>query len=218
MPDLILASASKARQTLLHQAGVKFRTQVSQLDEASFKASLKAEDATAQMAAEALGELKARKVAQQIPESLVIGADQILSINDIWFDKPVDLEHARAHLAALSGKTHFLHTSVSVLRGEQVLWHHNETCEMTMRDLSADFIDAYLAQEGEEVLHEPVRGVADVGAALRSRRRVDERHVPEASDLRGEGYRKLPPGCRARSHLGLVHAVHREVFLKGIRL
>jgi septum formation protein len=153
MPDLILASASKARQTLLHQAGVKFRTQVSQLDEASFKASLKAEDATAQMAAEALGELKARKVAQQIPESLVIGADQILSINDIWFDKPVDLEHARAHLAALSGKTHFLHTSVSVLRGEQVLWHHNETCEMTMRDLSADFIDAYLAQEGEEVLY-----------------------------------------------------------------
>jgi len=131
MPDLILASASKARQTLLHQAGVKFRTQVSQLDEASFKASLKAEDATAQMAAEALGELKA----------------------DIWFDKPVDLEHARAHLAALSGKTHFLHTSVSVLRGEQVLWHHNETCEMTMRDLSADFIDAYLAQEGEEVLY-----------------------------------------------------------------
>ena len=102
---------------------------------------------------EALGELKARKVAQQIPESLVIGADQILSINDIWFDKPVDLEHARAHLAALSGKTHFLHTSVSVLRGEQVLWHHNETCEMTMRDLSADFIDAYLAQEGEEVLY-----------------------------------------------------------------
>ncbi len=153
MPDLILASASKARQTLLHQAGVKFRTQVSQLDEASFKASLKAEDATAQMAVEALGELKARKVAQQIPESLVIGADQILSINDIWFDKPVDLEHARAHLAALSGKTHFLHTSVSVLRGEQVLWHHNETCEMTMRDLSADFIDAYLAQEGEEVLY-----------------------------------------------------------------
>ena len=86
MPDLILASASKARQTLLHQAGVKFRTQVSQLDEASFKASLKAEDATAQMAVEALGELKARKVAQQIPESLVIGADQILSINDIWFE------------------------------------------------------------------------------------------------------------------------------------
>ena len=160
MPDLILASASKARQTLLHQAGVKFRTQVSQLDEASFKASLKAEDATAQMAVEALGELKARKVAQQIPESLVIGADQILSINDIWFDKPVDLEHARAHLAALSGKTHFLHTSVSVLRGEQVLWHHNETCEMTMRDLSADFIDdalpeiTRLRQAGERVLTE----------------------------------------------------------------
>jgi septum formation protein len=152
MPDLILASGSTTRQNILRQAGVDFSVEVSHVDEDSIKAAMIAEGGTATMGAENLGEFKARKVANSNPNSLVIGADQILSINDIWFDKPVDMDHARAHLKSFSGKTHFLHTSVSVLHGDQVLWHHNEICKMTMRDLSEEFISDYLDQEGEAVL------------------------------------------------------------------
>jgi len=152
MPDLILASSSTARQNILRQAGVDFKVEVSHVDEDSIKTAMIAEGATATMGAESLGEFKARKVANSNPDALVIGADQILSISDIWFDKPVDMDHARAHLKSLSGKTHFLHTSVSVVRGDQVLWHHNETCKMTMRDLNDDFISDYLDQEGEAAL------------------------------------------------------------------
>ena len=152
MTDVILASGSKARQKLLHKAGVSFRTEVSHLDETSLKISLLSEGASPTQAAETLGELKARKVSLQNPEALVIGSDQILSINDIWFDKPVDRDHARAHLKALSGKSHFLHTSVTVVRAGQSLWHHNETCEMTMRELSEPFIEAYLDEGGETLL------------------------------------------------------------------
>ena len=94
--------------------------------------------------AETLAELKAQRVARKHAGALVIGADQMLSCNDVWFDKPADRDHAAAQLRALAGKTHTLWTSVCVVRGDARLWHHNAAARLTMRSLSDDFIAAYL--------------------------------------------------------------------------
>uniref|UniRef100_UPI0026270F8C Maf family protein n=1 Tax=uncultured Kiloniella sp. TaxID=1133091 RepID=UPI0026270F8C len=84
--------------------------------------------------------------------SFVIGADQMLNCNGVWFDKPTDLDHAVAHLKALSGKTHQLECSVCVVKNGERLWHHNETASLTMRDLDNDFIMSYLNALGDEAL------------------------------------------------------------------
>ncbi|HEY9537096.1 MAG TPA: nucleoside triphosphate pyrophosphatase [Kiloniellaceae bacterium] len=150
-PALVLASASTARAKLLAAAGLVVQCQAAAIDELSVKASLKAEGATPAQVAETLAELKAQRVAAKHPGALVIGADQMLSCNDLWFDKPPDQDHAAAQLRALSGKTHTLWTAVCVLRDGSRLWHHNAAARLTMRSLSDSFIEAYLAAAGPAV-------------------------------------------------------------------
>jgi len=150
-PALVLASASAARARLLADAGVPVRCEPAAIDEESVKLSLKAEHATPAQVAETLAELKAQRVARRHPGALVIGADQMLSCNDVWFDKPPDRDHATAQLRALSGKTHVLWTSVCVVRGDSRLWHHNASAQLTMRTVSDDFIAAYLDAAGPGV-------------------------------------------------------------------
>ncbi|MEL0144532.1 MAG: Maf family protein, partial [Alphaproteobacteria bacterium] len=55
----------------------------------------------------------------------------------------------RAHLRALMGKAHTLHTSASVVRDGTVLWHQNTSATLYMRTLSDEFIDAYVETVGD---------------------------------------------------------------------
>ncbi len=156
MPDealpVVLASASAARAQMLTAAGLRVHCQAAAVDEEGIKASLKAEGATPAQVAETLAELKAQRVAVKFSGALVIGADQVLSCNDVWFDKPPDRDHAAAQLRALSGKTHTLWTGVCVVRNGSRMWHHNASAQLTMRNLSDAFIDAYLEAAGDAVL------------------------------------------------------------------
>ena len=150
---VILASASKARGFLLKNAGVPLADLLpAAIDEDEVKQSLKSEGATAIQVAETLAELKARKISMTNPNSFVIGADQMLNCNGVWFDKPTDLDHAAAHLKGLSGKTHQLECAVCVVKNGERLWHHNETASLTMRPLDDEFIAAYLNKLGDEAL------------------------------------------------------------------
>jgi len=151
-PALVLASASATRARLLAAAGLEVACQPAAIDEQSLKASLKAEGATPAQVAETLAELKAQRISAKLPGVMVIGADQMLSCNEVWFDKPPDRDHAAAQLRALSGKTHQLWSAVCVLRNGSRLWHHNASARLTMRRLSDDFIEAYLAASGPAVL------------------------------------------------------------------
>ena len=151
-PTVVLASASRVRLELLRHAGVQLRAEPAWVDEEEVRASLRAENAEADAAAETLAELKAQKVSRREPQALVIGADQVLDCAGEWFDKPAERRRAAADLRALSGKEHKLETVVCVVRGGARLWHHRETARLTMRPLSESFIDAYLDAVGTEAL------------------------------------------------------------------
>ena len=151
-PPLVLASASTTRAQLLTAAGVAFTTAVSAVDEDEIKRSMQSAGADAAAAADALAEAKAARVSRRAPGALVIGADQILECGGVWFDKPPDVDHARAHLASLRGRSHQLATAVCVVRDGQRLWHHREAPRLTMRRFSDAFIESYLAAEGSSVL------------------------------------------------------------------
>ncbi|WP_159347804.1 Maf family nucleotide pyrophosphatase [Roseomonas harenae] len=150
-PPLILASASTARRAVLEAAGLRFEAIAAAVDEAAIKESARAEGYPAADAAMMLAEAKARRIAARRPEALVIGCDQMLVLEDRWFDKPESIEDARRHLEALRGKTHQLVTAVLCWRGGQRIWQHVATPRLTMRPVSDAFLDAYLALEGEQV-------------------------------------------------------------------
>ena len=152
MPDIVLASASVTRSDLLNGAGVEHRVQPARVDEDAVKAALLSDGIGPRDLADALAEMKALKISARDPGALVIGADQTLDLDGTLFDKPKDMTEAREHLRQFSGKTHRLHAAVVIAEGGQPVFRKIGTVRMTMRPLTADFIDAYLDQAGEAVL------------------------------------------------------------------
>lgn len=153
VPQLILASASSSRRALLAAAAVPVRCIAASIDEAEIKLAMRQEKAGAMAVAETLAELKACRISQKEPGALVIGADQMLTCGDVWFDKPVDLDQAAGHLRALSGRSHKLLTCVCVAQDGRRIWHHRASATLTMRVLSDRFIESYLAAVGDAALN-----------------------------------------------------------------
>lgn len=137
---------------MLRNAGVVFAVQPARVDEVAIKEGMQADGAPPVDAAQALADLKAMRVTPDEPDALVIGADQILECDGVWFDKPESMEDAKKQLETLSGRTHHLHTAATVVREGSVIWRDATDVSLTMRALSATFIADYLAAEGETVL------------------------------------------------------------------
>ncbi|MED5324236.1 MAG: nucleoside triphosphate pyrophosphatase [Pseudomonadota bacterium] len=148
---LILASRSRWRRALLVAAGLEAEITPSGVDEDAVKEqfSMDAPDTDLPMT---LAELKARQVATDHPEALVLGADQILTCDGKRFDKPADAAAATAHLRAFSGRTHSLVTAAVIMHQGQRIWHVVERAHLTMRPLTEAYIEGYLAAELPDIL------------------------------------------------------------------
>lgn len=151
---LILASESSARKRLLENAGICFETCPSHYDETSLKQKALQEGRSARETALQLAQEKALSVLKKIADekALIIGADQILSCQGQWYDKPVNREQASQQIIALRGKTHVLHTAVVLVYKKDVIWQHVEEPYLHMRFVTEEFITQYLADEGEACL------------------------------------------------------------------
>lgn len=170
IPTLILASASTIRRDILVNAGIEVAVDPAHVDEHEIKRSMAADGAGADDVALTLSRLKAQRISARHAGALVIGADQILDLQGQWFDKPVDMDHARSHLLVLRGRTHKLMTAASIFRDGEQIWHHVETPELTMRDFSDAFLDDYLNRVGRSVLSSVgAYRLEGVGAQLFSR-------------------------------------------------
>jgi septum formation protein len=151
-PPLVLASQSRFRREMLERAGLVFAVDAAHVDEDEIKLSMREAGASVEDVAIKLAEHKARRVAQRWPGAVVLGSDQMLDCNGVWFDKPVDRAHARAHLQALSGRTHRLVTAAVAFRNGTRVWHHVEPARLTMRPLSEAFVERYLDAVGDDAL------------------------------------------------------------------
>ncbi|MEM1345043.1 MAG: Maf family protein [Pseudomonadota bacterium] len=149
---LILASASLARRRMLESAGVALEVQPADVDEPAIKASRLAEGAPVPEIAETLAEAKACAVSGARPAALVLGADQVLEIDGALWDKPADLDEARAQLIQLRGRSHALMSAAVIAEAGQPVWRHTSVAKLTMRPFTDAFLDGYLEQTGVSVL------------------------------------------------------------------
>jgi septum formation protein len=150
---LVLASGSGARRTLLANAGLVFDVTPSSVDERAVEAPLVKSGASPAAIAAALAAAKAEDVSRRLPDALVIGADQTLDCDGHRGTKSATLAAARAELTRLAGRSHRLHSAVTVARAGAVFWRHLDTATLTMRPLSPETIEAYLARVGGDVLN-----------------------------------------------------------------
>ena len=149
---VILASASRARATMLQSAGVSIEVVPARVDESELKISLRGQGADPAEVAVALAELKALQVSRSRPGRLVLGADQMLDCNGTWLDKPESPEAARDQLRTLRGRQHRLTSAAVLARDGARIWHHAASAQLTMRGFTEAFLDGYLAEAGEAVL------------------------------------------------------------------
>jgi septum formation protein len=146
---LILASQSRARQTLLANAGIRFEAVPADIDERAVQKTsglASPGDIAALLARE-----KALAVSARQPEKFVVGADQTLALGERLFSKPAGRAQAAEQLRALAGQSHELHSAVAVARDGKILFADVAVARMTMRRLSESEIDAYLEEAGEAV-------------------------------------------------------------------
>jgi len=155
---MILASSSPRRRELLTQIGVRFRIQEADIDETP----LAEEPAVAYVERMALE--KARKVAEEHPQEVVLGSDTSVIFAGEILGKPVNNREAEETLQRLSGQTHQVLSAVAVVKGnrEKVI---SVATEVTFRSLSDEEIARYVAT-GEPADKAGSYGIQGMGAIL----------------------------------------------------
>lgn len=148
---LILASSSSVRLKLLQSAGIQVSAHPARIDEDAIRRSLQAGLAKPDDIADTLAELKARKLAEKNPASLVLGCDQVLAIGSEILNKPETVEEAESQISRLQGQTHQLLSAVVLYDDNKPIWRHMGVARMTMRTLSQDYLTAYLSRNWPDI-------------------------------------------------------------------
>lgn len=142
MQPLILASTSPYRRELLSRLGLAFEVANPKTDESPQPGELP------EALSLRLAEAKAKAVAGQFPDALIIGSDQVATVDGRIYGKPGNHERAVAQLQELSGKTVNFYTGLCLfnaktgkadVRGIPTL--------VTFRQLSLEEIEHYLRRE-----------------------------------------------------------------------
>ena len=125
---IILASGSPRRKELLSQIGLSFTVRVSEADEHT-------EETKPEKLVCILSERKALAVWDELTEeekkeSILIGADTVVAVDDRILGKPADETEAFRMIELLQGRSHQVYTGVTILRqgGLQPLEEGTGTC------------------------------------------------------------------------------------------
>ncbi|RGP35849.1 Maf family protein [Pseudotabrizicola alkalilacus] len=150
---LILASTSQIRQQMLSAAGVPFTAQPARIDEDMIRRALQAENARPRDMADTLAEMKARKIAERHPESMVLGCDQILDFQGKVLAKPETPDVACAQLRLLRGTSHKLWSAAVIYQDAKPVWRFVAEARLVMRPISDAYLDDYVSRNWDSIRH-----------------------------------------------------------------
>ncbi len=139
---LILASTSPYRRELLNRLGLEFDVANPQTDETPLPGE------TPESLSLRLSEAKARAVASLYPDALIIGSDQVATVDGKIYGKPGNHQNAVEQLRELSGKTVNFFTGLCLLNAQN---GRADVCGIptlvTFRQLTDSEIENYLLRE-----------------------------------------------------------------------
>ena len=158
MAQVVLASQSPRRRELLSRIFAEFEVIPSGVEET-------ADAACPRDYVIALASAKAQDVASRCPrDTLVIGSDTVVVLDNVILEKPKDEEDAFRMLSSMSGRMHEVYTGVALCKDGET----HADCEVTrvwFRDLGEDAIKRYIAS-GEPMDKAGAYGIQQMGALL----------------------------------------------------
>ena len=139
---LILGSSSRYRKELLSRLKIPFEVAAPEVDETPLS------NETPRDLALRLALAKARAVASQNPEAVVIGSDQVADLEGLPLGKPGNHVNAVKQLQRMRGKTVIFQTALSVVCLATGFEQTDlAAVKVTFRDLTDAEIEAYLIAE-----------------------------------------------------------------------
>ena len=142
MPELILASTSPYRRSLLERLGIAFTALPPQTPEDALPSELPQDRALR------LAIAKAQAIASRRSDAVVIGSDQVAAAGSKVLDKPGDASRCRAQLTAASGSSARFHTACAVIAPRAgIRMVHIDTTTVFFRSLTGAEIDRYVERE-----------------------------------------------------------------------
>ena len=138
MARLVLASESPRRREILASAGFAFEAVSAGVDESASPG-----EPVSAMALR-LAEAKSLAVSRKAPGAWVVGADTMVDVDGEPFSKPRDRDDAMRMLRALNGRTHLVHTGVSLARDGAVAASLVETTRVTFGELRDSELAAFV--------------------------------------------------------------------------
>ena len=153
MFSVILASKSKVRKEILNNNNINCEVIPSNIDEDIIKESLIKEKASPEFISKNLSELKANKISNKKPNSIVIGADSVIDLEGEIISKPRSREEALEILKKLNNKTHYLISSVCISRNGNMIWNYTEKAKLVMKNFAEQDLKDYLNKISDENLY-----------------------------------------------------------------
>jgi len=154
MKDLILASSSGIRKIILEKHNFNILVHAPNVDEEEIKKSLLQENATPKELAETLARLKAVKISEKYKDQIVLGADQVLSLEGRIFNKPKDKKVAKFILKQLSNREHELISSICLAKNGSSIWSYTESSFLKMKKFDDLYLDEYLNNISDDILQQ----------------------------------------------------------------
>ena len=151
--EIILASKSKVRKEILEKNNIKCKVITPNLDEEPIKESLIKEGASPELISKNLAEIKATKVSCLNENSIVIGADSVIDLENNIISKPKNREEALDILKRLNGKEHHLISSVTIAKNGTMIWNYTDKAKLTMKKFSLEELKAYLWKISDNTLY-----------------------------------------------------------------
>lgn len=141
-PKLVLASTSPYRRELLGRLDIPFDVAAPDIDETPLTGEGPADTALR------LAQAKARALAHQYPGALIIGSDQVATLDNLQIGKPGTHDKAVAQLQLMRGRTVIFHTALALYdsRDDSIQVKDVQTA-VDFRPLSDEFIESYLRKE-----------------------------------------------------------------------
>ena len=145
-PQIILASSSAYRKELLQRLQLPFLAISPNVDERPL------EHEAPEQTAMRLARQKAEAIAQQHPDAIIIGSDQVATLDGLQIGKPGTHDRALQQLQMMRGRQVIFHTALCVLSQQaqdaaNVVQIQNCQTSVHFRDLSDAELDAYLRIE-----------------------------------------------------------------------
>ena len=152
MNKIILASKSEVRKKILLENGIPCNVEPSKIDEDVIKEALLKEGATPEIISKNLAELKANKISNKNPDELVLGADSVIDLDGKIISKPKSRDEAFNILKKMSGKSHFLISSVCISKKGSMIWNYTKA-ELVMKDFNESELKNYLSKISDKNLY-----------------------------------------------------------------